>query len=689
MGENKREPDFTGWATKNDVVCEDGKTIRHGAFAAMDKQKVPLVWMHNHKDNEMVLGHVILEHRSEGTYAEAYFNNTVKGKAAREQVIHGDIDMMSIWANDLDLRKNEVFHGTIREVSLVLSGANREALIEQVYIRHGSDVDALDEAMITTGLTFLSHATESSEDDEKESDSSSDNEADDKADETTVKDVFDELPEGTKNVVVGLMNDSYEAGRAAAAAEKNDDKTDKTDKTDDGNEIVVHSSKEEDVTDGVSTTGPEVIEHSNLEGSNMSTDHNAFESNASTAVKDGRPHLSHDAMRTIMSTAQEIGSLPDAILKHAGTYGIDDIELLFPDAKNLDSQPQLLARQAEWVPKVLDAVKRQPWAKVKSIVADLTAEEARAKGYIKGNEKKDEVISLLRRSTSPTTVYKKQRLDRDDILDITDFDVIVWIKWEIRFMLNEELARAILIGDGRPVNHDDKIKDPRGQIDGIGIRSILHDHELYVVTKELEANVAPDVIVDEWIRLRSEYRGSGSPTLYTTDAIIADVLLLKDRMGRYLYDTERQLADKLRVKEIVPVEVFDQEPTVLGIMVNLVDYSVGTNKGGELTFFEDFDLDYNQNKFLLETRLSGALTRPHSALVLKRQQGILATPTGPAFADNTIAIPTVAGVEYRIDDEVVTGDVDITETTTVTAHPTAGYYIKSNSTSAWTFTYTA
>lgn len=688
MGENKREPDFTGWATKNNVVCEDGKTISHGAFAAMDKRKVPLVWMHNHKDNEMVLGHVILEHRTEGTYAEAFFNGTVKGKAAREQVIHGDIDMMSIWANDLDLRKNEVMHGTIREVSLVLSGANREALIEQVYIRHGADIDETDEAIITTGLTFLSHASE-----ESDATDSSDAEAsteDSKAKET-VEDVFNGLDDKTKNVVIGLMNDSYESGKKAGT-EDSEESNDEN-KTNDDEKIVEHSATEgTDATEGVDTAGTVVIEHSNMEGNSNVTDHNAFEKNAIKGQEDGRLVLAHDAMKVIMADAVEMKSLSGSILKHAGTYGIDNIGVLFPDAKNLDSAPQILGRETGWVAGVLAAVRKQPWAKVKSIVADLTADEARAKGYITGTEKQDEVISLLRRTTSPKTIYKKQRLDRDDILDITDFDVLVWIKWEMRYMLNEEIARAILIGDGRATNHPDKIKDPAGAVDGIGIRSILHDNALYTIKKELPANVDPETVVEEWIRQRANYRGSGSPTLYTSDGSISDVLLLKDRMGRFLYETERQLADKLRVKEIVPVEVFAQEPTVLGIMVNLVDYTMGTDKGGDITFFSDFDLDFNQEKFLLETRPSGGLTVPKSAIVLTRQQGTLATPAGPSFdgPTNKITIPGTTGIEYRIDgDAVAAGNVTITENTTVTAHAKAGYYIPSNSTVSWTFAFTA
>lgn len=723
MGDDSsRTPDFSGWASKYGVICLDGNTIQHEAFAHQDKKKLPLVWMHNHKDAEQVLGHVIIEHRAQGPYVHGFFNQTPKAKAAKMQLENGDITQLSVWANELDKRgtRNQIFHGDMKEVSLVIGGANSGAEIEQVYIRHSDDsVTELDEAFIRFPGEFVIHAGTDKDGDDSDSDEGSE----------TVEDRYNRLDEKDQAIIAHMVNESFLAGKEAGKAEADEgdsvehssvtdadaDNSDAEDANDadnatdsanadteansdadtnaddaDNTNSTGDNTDETPADDAASTSTDENISHDNIGGSNV-TDHNAFEDAANkggTAVAT-KPFISHDGMRKIMEDAFEMKSLPEAILKHAGTYGIDNIELLFPDARNLDAQPQLLARQADWVPKVLDSVKRQPHAKVKSIVADLTADEARAKGYIKGNEKKDEVLQLLQRTTSPTTIYKKQRLDRDDIIDITDFDVITWIKWEIRFMLNEELARAILIGDGRTVGHADKIKDPQGQIDGIGIRSILHDHALYVVKKELPANVAPDQIVEEWIRLRSQYRGSGNPTLYTTDAIISDVLLLKDKMGRFLYDTERQLADKLRVKEIVPVEALEAAPTVLGIVVNLIDYSLGTNKGGELSFFEDFDLDFNQNKYLLETRLSGALTRPKSALVLTRNQGTLAVATAPSFDGNTetLTIPSSTGVEYRVDGESVpAGDIVIDGPTEVTAHAQTGYYLASNTTTAWVFT---
>lgn len=715
--EEERKPDFSGWATKNDIKCSDGVTIRGGAFKHMDQVTVPLVWMHQHKDPEMVLGHVVLQHRDEGTYAEAYFNDTPKALAAKSQVIHGDITKMSIWANNLAQRGSDVLHGDIKEVSLVLAGANQGAEIEHVFIRHADgDVDDSGEAIITTGLTFafIAHADGNENDNKDENDASTE-------DAETVKETYDTLNEKQKVMVSTMVSQAIEAGRTLGARgaavvahseDENEDEnktnsdTENSDSKEEENEDTeeksndASSSEEEDKKDDEKSEdeksedktddAADNIQHSNLKGAEV-TDHNVFEQNNKSNSGPQKQVLAHDAMKTIWTDAiAKKQTLEEAILAHAGDYGINDIELLFAEARNLDAQPQLLARQAEWVPKVLDAVKKQPWAKVKSIVADLTADEARAKGYIKGTEKQDEVIALLRRTTSPTTIYKKQRLDRDDILDITDFDVVVWIKWEMRFMLNEELARAILIGDGRTPLHPDKIKDPAGQIDGIGIRSILNDSSLYVYKKDLAANISAEAIVEEWIRSRSEYRGSGSPTLYTTDKLLSDILLLKDKMGRFLYDTEAALAAKLRVKEIVAVEVMEQVPTVLGIMVNLVDYSLGTNKGGELTFFEDFNLDFNQEIKLLETRLSGGLTRPRSAVVLTRSEGTAATPAAPSFngATNTITVPTTTGIDYTIDGTVVTGSVVITEDTELVAKPKAGYYIPSGTTAYWPFTYT-
>lgn len=653
------EPNFSGWATKNDLVCSDGLTIKAGAFKHQDKVTVPLVWQHMHSNPENVLGHAVLENRPEGVYAYGYFNKSAGGQSMKMAVENQDIESLSIYANNLQKQSKNVVHGNIRELSLVIAGANPGARIDHVNLQHGDLISELDdEAFITTGEPIvLQH---------------NDTQGDTVADEKTVQDVFDSMDEEQKNVVY------YMIGEALSSDDGDSD----------GDSVAQGETLDMDaLAHGVSE---DIIQHFK---ENPTMARNLFEThgNGAGSGAEKKTTLSHSELLEVTKDAKRLGSLKESLLAHAGDYGIDDIEILFPDARTLSNTPELLARQAEWVPEVLNATKHTPFSKIKSVVADLTADEARAKGYIKGNEKKDEVIALLKRTTSPTTIYKKQKLDRDDILDIVDFDVVSWLKWEIRFMLNEELARAILIGDGRLASSDDKIKDPEGSVDGVGIRSILKDHELYSHKLELAANVSADVMIDEITRARTNYRGSGSPTMYTTDKIVTDLLLLKDKMGRRLYDTIDALASALRVKKIVAVEVMEDVPTCLAIMVNLVDYSVGSNKGGELSFFEDFDIDFNQHKYLLETRVSGALTKPKSAIVITRQQGTLATATAPSFngSTNTITIPTVTGVNYRIDGTIVTGTKVITENTTVTADAKPTYYLASNATTEWAFSYTA
>jgi len=510
-----------------------------------------------------------------------------------------------------------------------------------------------------------------------------------------VKTVVDSFTEEQRQLVDALVE---EAGKDEEVEESKDSEDDESEKTSEG---VEESKDSEDKTeepkpdaDAPSGTEPEKLQHNQEGSANMK--YSAFETNAdggsSTVV---RKTLSHADVVEINQLAREKGSFKKAFesftLEHAD-YGIENIDVLFPDARVSSQQPELISRQTEWVSKVLGATKHSPFAKVKTILADLTAEEARAKGYTKGSLKKDEVVVLLQRSTSPATIYKKQKLDRDDVIDITDIDIISWLKWEIRFMLNEEIARAVLIGDGRAVGHADKIKDPQGQTDGIGIRSVANDHELYAHKVQLAANVAPDVMIDEITRARTNYRGAGSPTFYTTDAVLTEMLLLKDKMGRRLYETEASLAAAIRVKEIVPVEPMGEDATLIGIIVNLIDYTIGTNKGGEITSFEDFDIDFNQYKYLMETRMSGALTKPKSALVIRRDQGTEVVATAPTFntSTNTLTIPSKTGVEYLIDGSVVpAGDIVITENTDVSAEPTTGYYLAPLSTRNWTFSYTA
>lgn len=669
------EPDFSGWATKAGLRCADGLTIGPDAFKHQaQKMKVPLVWQHQHDGVKNVLGHVLLEHRDGGVYAQGFFNDTEDGLHAKSMVTHGDIDSMSIFANQLKKQNSVVKHGTIREVSLVLAGANPGALIENVYIQHGEDgeLSVVDgEAIITTGL----HFKHSDSDEEEIDDTEGANMADDNdGSEETVEDILESMTDKQRGAVKFI---SEEAVKAALALNTND-------------------GEDGEVAQDVILDGDEILAHINREiEKGFSEMHNIFENNGKSAAGGDTLRHSFEAGEetAIFDAMKRTGSAKAYLedLAHAGTYGIDNLDLLFPDAKTIENSPQVISRRVEWVDKVLGAVNRRPFTKIKSIQADLTGPEARARGYIKGNEKVDEVLALLKRTTGPTTIYKKQKLDRDDIIDITDFDVVAWLKWEIRYMLDEEIARAILIGDGRSAASPDKIKDPAGSNDGNGVRSIFKDAELYAVPVVLPENVNVKSRIKEIASARRLYRGSGNPTLYTTDAEITAMLLLEDNIGRRLYETEVSLAAALRVKEIVAVEVMEDEVQLLGIVVNLVDYTVGTNKGGELSFFQDFDIDFNQEKYLMETRISGALTRPKSALVIKRQQGTAATPGAPSFngSTNVLTIPNTTGVQYYVNGEAKNaGNITITEDVLVEAEAKAGYYLVPSANTTWNFSYT-
>jgi HK97 family phage prohead protease len=708
-----RTPDFTGYATRFDRECSDGRTIKHGAFIHQDGMQVPLVWQHQHDNPENVLGHAILHHRDDGGYTEAFFNDTDRGRHAKAMVQHGDIKALSIFATKLKQRGGDVMHGMIGEVSLVYRGANPGAHIEDVNLQHrgdGSDT-MVGESNIYSGEEIsLFHAEGDAAPAASE-------------DTETLEDVWNSLTPKQEKAMLAIIQSaalpadvkhgeeeaataaeetageesSEESKEEAAASETNSgSESESEEKAEEKSETKPGDDDSEKPSEESKNSEEETNLQHNQEGSDQMSKYSAFENGGKggTATED-RYTLTHSDVVELNELAREKGSFKKAYesftLQHAD-YGITNIDILFPDARVSSSTPELIARQTEWVQKVISATKHSPFAKVKTILADLTAEEARAKGYVKGTLKKDEVIPLMQRSTSPATVYKKQKLDRDDVIDITDIDIITWLKWEIRFMLNEEIARAILIGDGRTVGHPDKIKDPQGQLEGTGIRSIANDHDLYAHKVELAANVSPGTMIDDITRARSNYRGSGSPSFYTTDSVLTELLLLKDKMGRRLYETEAALAAAIRVKEIVPVEVMEETPTLLGIIVNLIDYTVGTNKGGEITSFDDFDIDFNQYKYLMETRMSGALTKPKSALVITRELGTEVTATAPTFnsSTNTLTIPTKAGVEYLIDGVVVpAGDRVITETTDVVAEPTDGFYLKALSTRNWTFSYTA
>lgn len=578
--------DFSGWATKNNIKCSDGRTILKDAFKQHDGQTVPLVWNHQHNESANVLGHAVLENRDEGVYAYCTFNDTEAGKNAKLLVEHGDVTALSIYANQLKQKGSNVMHGTIREVSLVLAGANPGAFIDSV-IRHGEFCE--DEAVIYTGEELtLQHADDPSDKADKK-DKKGDDEVDNN--EKTIQDVFDTLNEEQKNVVYALIGQALEDKEMAQSAiEENE------------------NNIEED-------------------GGEQEMKHNVFEGKET----ENNDVLSHDAMETILKDAKRYGSLKESFLAHAESYGIKDIEWLFPDAKNVNMPPDFIKRDDSYVQKVMRGVHHVPFSRIKSMHANITADEARAKGYIKGNRKKEEVFTLLKRTTTPTTIYKKQKLDRDDVVDITDFDVVAWLKMEMRMMLDEEIARAILVGDGRLSDSDDKINETC-------IRPISKDDDLYCVKASVAAAAAATdddiakAFIKTVIKSRKEYKGSGSPTLFTTEDVITNCLLLEDKNGRVIYDTVDKLATALRVKEIVAVEVMEGAKTtvnkvekpLMAIMVNLVDYYVGADKGGAVNMFDDFDIDYNQQKYLMETRCSGALVKPYSAVAVALDQAAAA-----------------------------------------------------------------
>ena len=553
--------DFSGWATRNNIKCSDGRTIRKNAFKDNDGQTVPLVWNHSHNDPTNVLGHALLENRDQGVYAYCTFNNSELGQTAKELVEHGDVTSLSIYANKLQQNGGDVIHGAIREVSLVLAGANPGAYIDSVMI-HGEESD--EEAVIFTGENIsLSHAENKLQPEEKLEEEKT------MANEKTLQDVFDELTEEQKNVVYALIGQALEDAGV--------------------------NGKDE----GDNEMKQNVFDNDEMNSGNV---------------------LSHSDMMDIISDAKRYGSMKDSFLAHTQNYGIENVDFLFPDPETLDVPPTFVQRDMTWVQKVMSGVHHTPFSRIKSLVADITADEARAKGYIKGNLKKEEVFTLLKRTTTPTTIYKKQKMDRDDVVDITDFDVIAWLKKEMRLMLDEEIARAILIGDGRLSSSDDKINETN-------VRPILTDEDLYTVKANITVatnatgSEKAKAFIDEVIRSRKDYKGSGNPTLFTTEDMVTECLLLEDSMGHKLYKSEAELATTLRVKEIVTVEVMEgvkdkNSHDVAGIIVNLADYNVGADKGGAVNMFDDFDIDYNQQKYLIETRCSGALIKPYSAIAL-------------------------------------------------------------------------
>ena len=559
--------DFSGWVTKNNLKCSDGRTIMKDAFKHNDGQKVPLVWNHQHNDPNEVLGYVLLHNQDEGVYGYGTFNDTESGQTAKLLVQHGDVNALSIYANQLRQSMSNVTHGNIREVSLVLAGANPGAYIDSI-IMHGEESE--DEAIIYSGEDIeIYHA----DGDDKSGENKEEKEPmSEKNDGKTIGDVFDTFTDEQKTAVYAIIA-----------------------------QIMDDSKTEKD------------------EGGNKEMKHNVFDNENDNQENT----LTHDAMNTIIADGKRYGSLKESFLAHAQEYGIESIDWLFPEAKTLNNPPEFIKRDTGWVSGVMSAVSHTPFSRIKSAFADITEDEARAKGYMKGKLKKEEVFSLLKRTTTPTTIYKKQKLDRDDVIDITDFDVVSWLKAEMRMMLDEEIARAILVGDGRLSSSDDKINESN-------IRPIWKDEELYTIHSYVTKGATNDETIKAFIRsaikARKDYKGSGNPVLYTTEDVLTDCLLLEDGMGRPLYESEEKLRTTLRVSKIVTVPVMENlkrtdttngEVELMGIIVNLKDYNVGADKGGAINMFDDFDIDYNQQKYLIETRCSGALIRPYSAIAIE------------------------------------------------------------------------
>jgi HK97 family phage prohead protease len=643
----------------------------------MDKEQIPLVWQHQHNSPTNVLGHAKLEHRKKGMYAYCFFNDTDDAKAAKALVQHKDIKALSIYATKLVEKQKTVLHGDLNEVSLVLQGANPGAKIDYVRIAHGEGADRYleeldDEAVLYSGFEIeLEHAA---------------------GDKETFQDVYDTLDDKQRALFEVMLSQALGDAKQSADGEETEDKTDESEEDEE--------SSDDNNTDNETEDAESDVEHSDRK--DIMT-RNVFEQNDKQNADDVKrggilQHggLSREQLETLVADAKSLGSFKKSFLAHAEDYGITNIEVLFPEARAMDTTPEWITRKLEWVEGVLNGTHKLPWSRIKSLSADLTHDEARAKGYVKASLKKEQFFTLTTRTTQPKTIYKKQKLDRDDITDITDFDVVQWLWGEMYFMLREELARAILVGDGREIDDDDKIDEDK-------VRPIAHDDEFYTDVVEVPANVSAIDQIEAVIRARNNYLGT-SPKAYMTNAVMVDMLLAKDTLNRRLYNTKDELAKALLVSEIVEVPVMEgaerEGGEILMIIVNLNDYAVGSTKGGEIARFDDFDIDYNQYKYLIETRVSGALQRHKRAQVILRGTGTLATPTVPTFvpATGVITIPTVTGVTYKIQATGPLGAAGTTlsagaqtalaagESQSVMAVPNTGYYFPHNFDADWVFT---
>lgn len=609
------EYDFSGWATRNNIECSDGRTIMKDAFIQNHGQKVPLVWNHDHNRPDNVLGHAMLENRDEGVYAYCKFNETESGKIGKSLVISGDVDQLSIYANKLKSNNNQVIHGCIREVSLVLAGANPGAYIDSV-IMHGDDADAEEEAVIfndeyiSVGLEHSDKETESEEGGEDMDDNQKE------LSEKTVEEVFNTFTEDQKTVVYAIVgealkhNDEEEVTAEEVVEEVTEEVAEENNDSENDEETITETEEDSENNENIEEKeGDETMKHNVFDKENTNNETLMHSEIAAAAIAD----------------AKRYGSMKESFIEHAAINNIDNMEILFPDAHALNYEPKMIEEDNSWVGDVMNAVKHSPFSRVKATFGRLTEPEARAKGYIKGNKKTNIKMAVLNRVTTPTTVYIKNEIDRDDVIDITDFNVVAWQKKEMRKQLNKELARAILIGDDRDPSDVNKINE-------LNIRPVLNDDEMYtiqyVITEGVDYKITGDSfsendsvmkgVVRGALKARRNYKGSGNATFYTTEGVLNDLLLIEDQNGRAIYDSIDKLATAMRVKKIVTVPEMEAHTDIFGIIVNLNDYTAGADKGGSVNMFDDFDIDYNQMKYLMETRMSGALTVPYSAIVLRR-----------------------------------------------------------------------
>jgi hypothetical protein len=762
-----REPDFSGYVTKAGIVCTDGRMIDANAFEHQDPMRVPFVWQHGHKDVENVLGHVDLEKRSDGVYGYVFLNKSPKGQHAKMSVDNGDLNSMSIWANDLKEKiANGIRHvmgGSIKEVSLCLAGANSGAKIDNIRLAHSMNPDdpddpdqietLFDEAYIKAGAP-LEHSVssveesgqpaeggqvsteeeseegaeeesaegeeeeESAEGEEEESEESEEGaeeesaegeeeseepveeasaegtESEDGLEHTAAPEIWDSMNEEQKGLVRVLVQEALDEGATATH----------TDQETEGDLIHSQEGNEEMSRNIFEDRADSRAGMTRNPGKPVSLSHSGLELDKRWDT-DKVSELLHSAQGDLARSGTGVASLrkhfeeaATDVLGHDVTYGIENIDYLFPDARPVADRPEFIMRRNDWVDGVLTGVRHSPFSRVKTYFADITADEARAKGYTKGQMKKDEWFTLSKRVTTPATIYKKQKLDRDDILDITDIDVVAWMKVEMRMMLDEEIARAILVGDGREIDDDDKIKEPASAGDGAGIRPIAFDSDVYTHKVVVATNASVTDKVEAILRARKYYKGSGNPTLFTTDDTLSDFLLDTDRMGRRQYPTEADVATALRVKDVVTVEVMEGTQTddgeLVGVIVNLIDYTVGADRGAAIGLFDDFDIDYNQYKYLIETRISGSLTKYKSALAIVRADGTEVTPAVPTFNTTTgvLTVPSTTGVVYKNDETNATLSsgaqtaIASGASVYVRAVPATGYYFPHSFDATWSFT---